>query len=243
MITKIEGIIISEVAYGDTSKIVNVLTKDHGIIGVMCKGAKSLKSRLRTCTMKYTYGFFHVYLKEGKLSILKDVDIIDDFSHLKTDITLISYMAYVVELASQVTKQNDDPAIYGLLISILKKMNAGLNPRVLTNILEIKLLDYLGVSLNLDSCVRCGNKTNIITIDPDAGGYICQNCFQNERLVNPKTIKMLRMYYLVSIDSITELNIHEDLIYEIDYFLNKYYERYTGLYLQSKGFLQSITNM
>lgn len=243
MITKIEGIIISEVAYGDTSKIVNVLTKDHGIIGVMCKGAKSLKSRLRTCTMKYTYGFFHVYLKEGKLSILKDVDIIDDFSHLKTDITLISYMAYVVELASQVTKQNDDPAIYGLLISILKKMNAGLNPRVLTNILEIKLLDYLGVSLNLDSCVRCGNKTNIITIDPDAGGYICQNCFQNERLVNPKTIKMLRMYYLVSIDSITELNIHEDLIREIDYFLNKYYERYTGLYLQSKSFLQSITNM
>lgn len=243
MITKIEGIIISEVAYGDTSKIVNVLTKDHGIIGVMCKGAKSLKSRLRTCTMKYTYGFFHVYLKEGKLSILKDVDVIDDFSHLKTDITLISYMAYVVELASQVTKQNDDPAIYGLLISILKKMNAGLNPRVLTNILEIKLLDYLGVSLNLDSCVRCGNKTNIITIDPDAGGYICQNCFQNERLVNPKTIKMLRMYYLVSIDSITELNIHEDLIREIDYFLNKYYERYTGLYLQSKSFLQSITNM
>lgn len=243
MITKIEGIIISEVAYGDTSKIVNVLTKDHGIIGVMCKGAKSLKSRLRTCTMKYTYGFFHVYLKEGKLSILKDVDVIDDFSHLKTDITLISYMAYVVELASQVTKQNDDPAIYGLLISILKKMNAGLNPRVLTNILEIKLLDYLGVSLNLDACVRCGNKTNIITIDPDAGGYICQNCFQNERLVNPKTIKMLRMYYLVSIDSITELNIHEDLIHEIDYFLNKYYERYTGLYLQSKSFLQSITNM
>lgn len=243
MITKIEGIIISEVAYGDTSKIVNVLTKDHGIVGVMCKGAKSLKSRLRTCTMKYTYGFFHVYLKEGKLSILKDVDVIDDFSHLKTDITFISYMAYVVELASQVTKQNDDPAIYGLLISILKKMNAGLNPRVLTNILEIKLLDYLGVSLNLDSCVRCGNKTNIITIDPDAGGYICQNCFQNERLVNPKTIKMLRMYYLVSIDSITELNIHEDLIHEIDYFLNKYYERYTGLYLQSKSFLQSITNM
>lgn len=243
MITKIEGIIISEVAYGDTSKIVNVLTKDHGIIGVMCKGAKSLKSRLRTCTMKYTYGFFHVYLKEGKLSILKDVDVIDDFSHLKTDITLISYMAYVVELASQVTKQNDDPAIYGLLISILKKMNVGLNPRVLTNILEIKLLDYLGVSLNLDACVRCGNKTNIITIDPDAGGYICQNCFQNERLVNPKTIKMLRMYYLVSIDSITELNIHEDLIHEIDYFLNKYYERYTGLYLQSKSFLQSITSM
>lgn len=243
MITKIEGIIVSEVAYGDTSKIVNVLTKDRGIIGVMCKGAKSLKSKLRTCTMKYTYGFFHVYFKEGKLSILSDVDIIDDFSHLKTDITLISYMAYVVELASQVTKQNDDPAIYDLLISILKKMNVGLNPRVLTNILEIKLLDYLGVSLNLDSCVRCGNQTNIITIDPDAGGYICKNCFRNERLVNPKTIKMLRMYYLVSIDSITELNIHEDLIHEIDYFLNKYYERYTGLYLQTKSFLQEITNL
>ena len=43
MIEKIEGIIISEQAYGETSKIINVLTPDKGIIGMMAKGARKLK--------------------------------------------------------------------------------------------------------------------------------------------------------------------------------------------------------
>ena len=32
MIDKVEGIIVSELDYGETSKIINVLTKDLGII-------------------------------------------------------------------------------------------------------------------------------------------------------------------------------------------------------------------
>ena len=35
MISKVEGFIISEVPYGDTSKIINVLTKEHGLIGII----------------------------------------------------------------------------------------------------------------------------------------------------------------------------------------------------------------
>ena len=65
MITKIRGVVISETAYGDTSKIINILTKDKGIIGIMCKGAKSMKSKLRAVTTKFTYGDFHMYYNEG----------------------------------------------------------------------------------------------------------------------------------------------------------------------------------
>ena len=53
----------------------------------------------------------------------------------------------------------------------------------LTNILEIKLLDYLGVSPSIDSCAHCGSDKQIVTISSDAGGYICKNCYQNEPLV------------------------------------------------------------
>ena len=88
MISKFEGIIISETPYGDTSKIINIYTKEHGVIGVMCKGVKSLKSPLRTKTLKYTYGYFHIKYNEKKLSQLIDVDIINNFTNIKNDITL-----------------------------------------------------------------------------------------------------------------------------------------------------------
>ena len=43
MLKEIEGMIIREIPYGETSKIIHVYTID-GVISIMCKGAKQLKS-------------------------------------------------------------------------------------------------------------------------------------------------------------------------------------------------------
>ncbi len=70
VLTEVEGFILSETPYGETSKIINVFTKDYGVIGIMCKGAKSLKSKNRVSTMRLTFAKFNIYLKQGKLSFL-----------------------------------------------------------------------------------------------------------------------------------------------------------------------------
>ena len=101
MLKATEGIIISEVNYGEKSKIINVLTKD-GILGVMCKGAKSLKSPLRTSTMKFNLSSFLLYYHENGLSTLKECDVICDYKNIKSDILLISYMSYICDLAAGV---------------------------------------------------------------------------------------------------------------------------------------------
>lgn len=243
MISKFEGIIITETPYGENSKIINVLTKEKGMIGIMCHNAASIKNPLRTKTLKFTYGIFHIKYKETKLSLLVDVDIIDNLTNIKSDIELISYMSYITDLTYQVVKQNNDSSIYNLYISIVKKLNEKQNPLVLSNILELKYLEYLGVGLNLNSCIKCGNKTNIVTLDADEGGYICQNCYTNEKLLSPQSIKLIRMYYLIDINSISEIKIKDDIIQEINYFLDKYYERYTGIYLKSKDFLKRINKL
>ncbi len=243
MLTKVEGIVISETPYGETSKIINLLTKEYGIIGIIGKGANSLKSPLRAVTLKYTYGFFHIYYKENKLSILKEVDVIDDLKTIKNDIILISYLSYLVDLAYQVSKQSSELGIYEILIAGIKKINQGMNPLVITNIIELKLLPFLGVGLELDKCIICGTKNNILTIDADKGGYVCQKCYTNEVLVSNKTLKLIRLYYYVELDSITELKISKEVIDEINRFIDRYYERYTGLYLKSKQFLQKMLKM
>ena len=240
LINKIRGVVISETPYGETSKIINIITENHGILGIMCKGAKGMKSKLRAVTTRFTYGNFHMYYKEDKLSTLIAVDVIDNLTNLKTDITLLGYLTYITDLTRQVMKQNPSSEIFNLFITTVLKVNENQNPQVMTNILELKLLEFLGVGLNLDSCIKCGNKTNIITIDADQGGYICKGCHTNQSIVNVKTVKMLRMYCYVEIDSITKIDINETISREINNFLNKYYERYTGLYLYSKTFLESV---
>lgn len=239
MLKKVEGIIINDTNYGETSKIINILT-DEGIIGVIAKGAKSIKSPLRSTTLNLTYGSFNIYYNENKLSTLKSADIINELKNIKKDIVLVSYMSFLCDLVSQVMKQNDDKKIYDMLISTLLKINDGLNPMIMTNILELKLLDYLGVGISFNSCCKCGKTRGIVTIDPDAGGYICKDCYTNELYYDEKTLKMLRMYYLVEISSISDLKISDKVVNNINYFVNTYYDRYTGLYLKSKKFLNDL---
>ena len=81
MIIDVEGIIINTKNYGDTSKIIDVFTKEYGVIGVIAKGCKSLKSHLRSVTEKLTYATFTIYYKKDKLSILNEASAINNFSN------------------------------------------------------------------------------------------------------------------------------------------------------------------
>ena len=64
MNTEVDGFVLSETPYGETSKIINVFTREYGVIGIMCKGAKSLKNRYRVPTMKFSFSHFNIIYKE-----------------------------------------------------------------------------------------------------------------------------------------------------------------------------------
>ena len=243
MIKEFTGIIVSETTYGESSKIINVLTEENGIIGIMAKGAKKVKSKLRSGTEKFTIGVFNVYYHEGKLSKLISVDIVNSLRVIKSDIVKIGYLTYIVELAYQCAKQNSSDKIYNLLISTINKMEENLDPKILTNILEIKLLDYLGVPIELNKCVICSSKKDIITFSNKNGGLICKNCYTDEFIYENKTILMLRAYYYIDINSIKEIDINKKTSDEINFILEHYYSDYTGLYLKSKKFLEEINSI
>lgn len=242
-ISSVRGIIISETPYSETSKIINIITKEYGTIGVLAKGARSLKSKIRSVSTKLTFGNFHIYYKEKGLSTLINVDVIDNLKNIKTDITNMSYACYILELVNQVMKHEYNEEIFNLLESSILKINEGFDAGIITNILELKMLDYLGVRPIIDECAVCGNKTNIVTISGDRGGYICKDCVENEYIVSDKTIKLIRMFYYVDISKISKLSISNKISYEIDLFISSYYDRYTGLYLKSKKFINDIKKL
>ena len=242
-IQEVEGIILGETNYSESSKILNVLTKEYGLIGIMSKGSRNMKSKLRGVSRKLIYGTFHIYYKENGLSTLIGVDVINSFNEILKGLTKISYASYIVDLTLQVVKQNDDKEIYELLKQILLKMEENLSPAILTNILEIKLLSYLGVSPMIDGCSICGTTNDIITLSSSRGGYVCRNCYTDEGIVSDKAVKLIRMFYYVDISSITKLDISSDTLKEINQFIEDYYDRYTGIYLKSKNFLKKITQL
>ncbi|NLC48305.1 MAG: DNA repair protein RecO [Tenericutes bacterium] len=238
-IISVEGIVISSISYKESSKIINILTPEYGIIGCISKGCKSMKSKLKLPSEKFAYGIFHLYYKKQGLSTLIDGDIKDYFINIKCDINKISYLTYIVELSTDVYKQSMDEEIYKMLISSINKIEEGLDPKVITNILELQYLNYLGINLNLDECVKCGN-TKVCTLSISKGGYVCSNCVNNEHLIDPKVLKMLRLYNYVDISKISNLDIDDKVRDKIDEIIDEYYKEYSGVRTKSKSFLKEI---
>lgn len=241
-IVKVKGIIISERNYSETSKLLDIFTKEYGIIGVIAKGAKRLKSPLRSVTSKLTYAEFQINYKEGKLSNLICADVLNPFNEIKKDLLKISYSSFLLELTSGVAKQTSEEKLFDILESALLKIEEGYDPMIITNILELKYLDFLGIKPELDSCAVCGS-TKILTVSTNKGGFVCSNCHTNEKIVDKKTITILRMLYYVDISKISKTSLNDKTKDEIDAFINEYYDKYTGLYLKSKKFLKSIKNV
>lgn len=243
MLEKVEGIVISETSYGESSKIINVLTEKYGIIGIMAKGAKKIKSPFHTLTSKLTYACFHIKYRQNKLSTLIAVDKIDTYKNILKDITLISYGMFLLDLSSQVMRHEENSEVFKILSSALDKLNNGYDPLVLANIVELKYLNILGVMPNFDCCAGCGTKSDIVTLSNVKGGYVCSKCCTGEYLVSKDTLKFIRGFYYIDIASISKIDIDNKIKEEINVFLDEYYDTYTGVYLKSKNFLKNISKL
>ena len=242
-IVKTEGIVIGETNYSESSKILKVLTKDYGLISIMSKGCRNLKSKLRGVSGKLVYANFQFYYKENGISTLISADSIDTLRNIIMDIEKISYASYLFDLTEQVYKNTYDKNIYDVFISTIKKMNDGYDYEALTCIYELKLLDYLGIRPNVDGCSICGSSKNIVTVSTRDGGYICQNCYHSGKIYTNKTIQLIRMFIYVDINQVTKLEIKKETKKELEEFITEYYDEYSGLYLKSKSFLKNLTKI
>ena len=242
-IVDVKGLVLNETNYSDSSKILNVLTSEYGLIGIISKGCRNLKSKLRGSSRKLVYGTFHFYYKENGLSTLISIDVISDYPKTIMNLERVVYASYLLDLTRQVVKQSKDSNILPLVVSSLEKLESGLNPAVITNILELKYLDFLGVSPIVTGCAVCGKTTNIVSLSPTAGGFICKDCYQNEGYYSDKAIKLLQMYYYVDLEKITKIDVNSKVNEEINKFLEDYYDRYTGIYLNSKKMLKNVVKL
>lgn len=238
MIKKITGVVIKVTDFSDSSKIINVLTEDNNVIGIIAKGARRLKSKLRTGTVLFTYGDFNVYYKESGLSSLISIDIKESFINFNLDIEAYSYACLLTDIVNQTAKE-DGSMIFDLYKNSLIKLNQGFDPLVITNIFEVQLFNFLGITPSYNTCVQCGNP-NVDSFSVDLGGAICVNCHTQDA-ISYKAYKLLKLYELIDISKITKLNLEKPLIKEVNQAIDRYFERYSGLYLKSKKTIIELT--
>lgn len=92
---------------GEYDKRIVLLTKERGRISAFARGAKKATSQYAAACQPFTFGEFSLY--EGKNSFnLMWAGVENYFDTLKKDLDLIYYASYFCELASYLTRENND---------------------------------------------------------------------------------------------------------------------------------------
>lgn len=246
MLQKIEGLVLRTTDYGESNKIVVIFTRENGKIGAMARGAKKPNSRLASVSQPLTYGHFLVMLGSG-LGSLQQGEIIHPLKSLKQDIFLTAYASYLVELTDKATEERKrNPYLFELLIQTLTYMDDGLDPQVLTNIYEMKLLNSFGLYPILDGCAICKETEGTFAFSIKEGGFICHRCIHNDPhhlKISPAVARLLRLFYYIDIHRLGSINVKDETKREIKKVIDAYYEEYSGLQLKTKKFLTQLEKL
>ncbi|GAA0341180.1 DNA repair protein RecO [Bacillus carboniphilus] len=238
-----EGIVIRTTPYGETNKIVTLFTREWGKIGVMARGAKKPSSKLSSCTQLFTVGSYLIQMSRG-LGTLHQGEASQSMRHLREDIVLTAYAAYIVELVEKATdERKPNPRLYEDLVLTLHYLQEEYDPDIMKVLFEIKMLPLLGLKPTLNECVNCKEKQGQFGFSVRENGFLCHRCFEIDPYyipISPSTTKLLSQFSRIKLEQIGSINVKESTKKELNLVMEQYYETYTGLYLKSKGVLDQI---
>lgn len=243
MLQKCEGIVIRTTDYGETNKIITLYTREWGKLGVMARGAKKPNSRLSSITQLFTHGYFLVQRGTG-LGSVQQGEMITSLRGIGEDIFLTAYASYIVELTDKCTEEKKpNPFQFELLFQTLNYMNEGYDSDVLMNIYEMKMLNVLGLYPILNHCSVCGSTDGHFSFSIREGGLICHLCLAKDPYhfkISQATVKLLRLFYYIDLSRLGNISVKEETKAELKKVITAYYEEYSGIYLKTKKFLNSM---
>ena len=230
---KTEGILLSEIRFKDTSKILNIYTKDLGKIPVMAKGAYKANSKLMASTQVFSYNEY--VLKKGKtFYYLNQGNTIEAFYNMRENIERFVYGSYILELIEKSSPEGEKNLTLFLLLEKSLKILSELNDGFLKFIvaIQLKFVSFIGYKPYLNACVICDEKLNDnLRWSNREGGVICSDCFLKDMssvyISNEIYRAMVELLYIpfekledviVSLESLKSLQsiLEKYILYNID---------------------------
>lgn len=176
-LVNVKGIVVRSVDYGERDKILTVYTEELGLITVTANGSRSLRSRSLVATELFCYS--HYVLTENKDRYhIKEIDLIESFFDLRTDIEKLTLAGYVCEVIAHVGTENmSDPPLLRLTLNTLFAIAKEKAPRaIIKGAFEMRAAAILGFEPDLAVCEHCGEEGERVVLDVMNGAVTCERC-------------------------------------------------------------------
>jgi len=179
---KLSGVVLHTVDYGESDRVVALLTAERGKVSAFARGARASRRRFGGALEPFTLLTAEARERRGTdLLSLDSVAVVSGFGGIRTDLARIACAGYACDLARELVREAEPhPALFELLVDYLGRLAAAPARPSALRAYELGALGAVGLMPRLSSCARCGTKLPVSTtrlpFDPAEGGAICQPC-------------------------------------------------------------------
>ena len=194
------AIVLRSRPFGESDKIVSLLTKDFGKISGIAKGA--MRSRKRFVNSLEPFALVNLRFQDrphSNLAFILTADLTLGYRQLANSLESIYHAAYLVEITEGLIGEREESrAVYQHLSDSLRNLEEyGTSLRFLTSF-ELKLLRLVGYQPVLDRCGRCGKApleqaAQPWYFTPVDGGILCDSCAATKRETLPLSAKAVEV--------------------------------------------------
>jgi DNA repair protein RecO (recombination protein O) len=176
------AIVLSALRYSETSKIVRLATRDHGVQSAIAKGALRPKSRFGAALQLLSEGQAHLLLKENReLHILAAFDLRRLHVGLAVDLERYAVACALAEVMLRFAPPDPHPDSFDVLRHALEELERApaFSVEALGYRLLWQLVSVLGFAPSLEACVVDGTPlppAGPLPFSTRDGGALCPAC-------------------------------------------------------------------
>jgi len=240
------GIVIREVQYKESDKILTVLTGSLGKITVYAKGVKNIKSKNSASVQLFCHSEFEL-VETGGWYRLKTAILKNSFYGLRSDALRFALASYFLDVTNTVTgEENDETEVLRLLLNTLHALSEkqDIPLWLIKGAFELKLMQVCGYLPELNYCQVCA--CDLPENEPcyfsfSEGCVSCSECTKNALLSGaeiPNTMKLsypviqaMRFICESELSRFLSFRLHETFRNEFSLITEKYL-----LYRTERGF-------
>jgi len=176
------ALILQVYPYSETSKILRLLTRGHGLRSAMARGALRPRSRYGGVLEPFTQGTATLFVKDNReLQTLSGFDLERSRQRLGDDLVRFAAASLLAEVVLLTGAEVSDPALYDGVVSWLDRIESSAVEEVEGHAVTAawSLVGALGFAPDLDRCLRCGREPGpdeATRFDSTGGGILCDAC-------------------------------------------------------------------
>ncbi len=251
-----DAILLRRIEYSDYDYILTFLSEKRGKISVIAKNAKKSIRRFQGSLDLFSVMNIQVVFpkkKKDAIPTLFNVDLINPFEKIRTDVEKVGYASYWVEIINfYLEDQKEQAELYKLLLFSLDALNSSLIAREVINLLfQIRFMTISGFAPDLKKCGVCRVSIDEtaavhkkVIFDIGNGRFVCNKCqakvAANYIKVSKGTLKQLAWINENEISKAKRMRFSRLAIIEGEAFLQAFIPFHIGRDFKSLKFLKRI---